>query len=106
MALHLAVLHGGAPQRLLQVLHEGARRALRPHSRHLADPVVQVFGHPRRGLQALGDLGPKSVCVCVYARGLRSQGGWGALGPKVEEVARALGRLVLPQVRGRMRREG
>ena len=106
MALHLAVLHGGAPQRPLQVLHEGARRALRRHSRHLADPVVQVFGHPRRGLQALGDLGPKRECVCVCVWWGAEVPGWGAaLGPKVEAVARALGRLVLPQVRGRMRKE-
>lgn len=99
MALHLAVLHGGAAQRLVQLLQEGARRALRPRSRHLADPVVQVFGRPRRGLQALGDLGPESLRVC--GRGLRPQGraGWaGAQGGGGSKGCGETGQ-VLPQVR-------
>lgn len=66
MALRLTVLNGGATQRLLQVLHEGARRTLRLHTRLLPDPVVQVFGCPRRGLQALGDLGPRCLRPCVW----------------------------------------
>ena len=99
MALHLAVLHGGAAQRLLQMLQEGARRALRPRCRHLADPVVQVFGHARCGLQALGDLGPKSLCVC--GRGLGSQGRVGWAGAQGGGGSKGFGETgqVLPQLR-------
>lgn len=64
MALRLPVLHGGGgAQHLLQVLHEGARLALRLRAGLLPDPVVQVAGRPLRGLQVLGNLGPRCLCV-------------------------------------------
>lgn len=63
MALHLAVLHGGATQRLLEVLDEGVGRGQRLRVRQLPDPVVQVFGRPLCGL--LGDLGPRCLCLCL-----------------------------------------
>lgn len=50
MTLHLSVLHHGATQRLLQVLHEAARHALGLCIRLLSDPVVQVLGCPLRVL--------------------------------------------------------
>lgn len=66
VALHLSVLHCGAPHCRVQVLHEDAGHALCLVTCLLSDPVVQVSGRPWRGLQVLGDLGPRCLCMCMW----------------------------------------
>lgn len=89
MTLRLPVLHGGGgPQHLLQVLHEGARLALRLRVGLLPDPVVQVAGRPLRGLQVLGNLGAQGVRVWVGGRVAEDPGvGW----TQIQDAPRALG---------------
>lgn len=89
VALGLPVLHGGATQRLLQLLHEGFGRVLRLGARLLPRPVVQVAARPLRGLEALGNLGPG----CLGAGGAEAPGvGWRLRPQDALRALRGLGR--------------